>query len=462
MRKARPLIAAFLVVLIQITPGPLGLRRAYAAGSVPPSGAAEWVTVSSNGGVGVMIRQGHTTTGAISPPSVDTSAKVSMPIDTGYVYQNTATGKQAFVQSSTGGIMQIDLTSGEAKDFIKGNAANYPKLKSIVDASTADSTPWAENPAIDGSAGAAGLMPPPGTVLSIKYGYSATYCPIAGSEWANPVNYKITGATWNKIEGCIGGGGISTIRIKQFFQGTSAQAFFTVPGSAGYCSSGSGDHFVSYYTTMVQTTSPVTPFSGDKVDPAKVNSGLTSNGFPSNDRLNGELVGAGAGLGRGGTVGGPGQDQSGGVSGLPGGVKPADIPNMPGYGGDAGDGVPDPSDVPVDPSAQDDPNNKDQQPDIPYTPEATGDPYTLDEVDFGKRLSDFVADAKSSSIFSLPGTVFGNIPGSGTSTMTIQGGQIFGTHTFDFADMAGMWVVLRGIVLTGFSFVAVRVVTLKH
>jgi len=99
--------------------------------------------------------------------------------------------------------------------------------------------------------------------------------------------------------------------------------------------------------------------------------------------------------------------------------------------------------------------------DIPYNPSGLGDPYTLPEVDFGERLRQFINTCKSSSIFSLPSAVLGNVPAAGTSTMTIQGGQIFGTHVFDFADLSSMWNVLRGIILTGFSFIAVRVVTLK-
>lgn len=448
MRKFRSLIAAFLVVLIQITPGPLGLRPAHATiASVPPASGEEWVTVSSTNGVEIMIRQGHDENGDISPPSVSPDGKVSMPIDTGYVYQNSTTGKKAFVQSETGGIMEVDLTSGSANEFIKNNSSNYPLLNNVVNSphnkgfvpplphSHPDGTPWRQ-----------------GDILNLTG--LPIYASVAGSD--PPTGYVIAPGLYSL-------GSSSPVYYSSSNASTHGPGWFMWAGRLTYGVPSTNPGYTDYYYYNVTAITASTPVEGQKPptnqNPKEIADNLTGKGFPGNGPLNGEIVGAGAGLGKGGIIGGPGQDSGKGVSGLPGGVKEGDIIKMPGFNGTPGDGAPQ-TDIPYDPS-KDGTGEEDNYPDIPYNPEATGDPYTLDELDFGRRFSDFITDAKSSSIFSLPGTIFGNIPGAGSSTITIQGGQIFGTHTFDFADMAGMWVVLRGIVLTGFGIAAVRVVAIK-
>lgn len=101
-----------------------------------------------------------------------------------------------------------------------------------------------------------------------------------------------------------------------------------------------------------------------------------------------------------------------------------------------------------------------EQPDTVYSPSSLAGPYLLPEVDFGARLTEFITTVKTSSLFSLPSSAF-TVPGGGSSQLTINGGETFGVHVFDFADMSNLWLVLKSVVLCGFSFVAVRIVCLK-
>ena len=98
--------------------------------------------------------------------------------------------------------------------------------------------------------------------------------------------------------------------------------------------------------------------------------------------------------------------------------------------------------------------------DLPYTPSALAGPYTLPNVDFGQRLQQFFTSAKTSSLFGLPAAVF-SVPSGGTSTITINGGQTFGTTIIDLADWSASWAILKTIVMCGFCFFAVRIVCLK-
>ena len=87
-------------------------------------------------------------------------------------------------------------------------------------------------------------------------------------------------------------------------------------------------------------------------------------------------------------------------------------------------------------------------------------PYTLPAVDFGQRLQQFFTSAKTSSLFGLPAAVF-SVPSGGSSLITINGGQTFGTTIIDLADWSASWAILKTIVMCGFCFFAVRIVCLK-
>jgi|GEM_PF-5386290 len=433
MPRFRSLIAVFVVVLVQITPGPLGLRLAFAV--APPS--TEWVTYSSSGGVSVMVRQGTGTDGVISPPSVDdATAKVSMPLDTGYIYQDSTTGTKRFVQSSTGGIMEVDLASGTAKQIVENDPSSYPKLAPIL----ANSLP--QQP-ITTPSGVGDVFSTPTGNRSIL----TAAAPVrTGGFYAYPgediyTAFKRFCATLAPVE--IGG---------QRLVNTAGTLLVYGPYEDGYVVESNGNRLCYAYSQAITSTPSVSspnpsPTTGDALNPGKVASGIKIGGFPGGTGLNGEIIQVGK---KGaGTIVRPGGE----------GVLPEDIPLMPGYGGDAGDGAPVISDVPVDPTKDDSTDDSDAE----YNPTPNGDPYPQDNeaINFGGRLNEFFTSAKQSAIFSLP-SHFSDIPTSSTTVSTIDGGQLFGTLNFDFSSMAPLWVIIKSIVLTGFSFVSTRIVCLKR
>lgn len=428
MRKIRSLIAAFLVVLIQITPGPFGLRPAFAV--APPS--TEWVTMSSSGGVEVMVRQGHDSNGTISPPTVDNAtAKVSMPLDTGYVYQDQSTGTKRFVQSSTGGIMEVDLASGTAKQIVDNDPSSYPKLKPVFDAALPD-VPIKS-------------VPSQGDTYSTPAGnrsISTVGSPIASSSYHYPGSpYDTAKKQFVAALTPIGGDRYVTSTNNYMYYDFSWEVLADGRGCMSW-------KYVALSTIATGISPSPVPSKGDTLDPGKVSSGLTSSGFPNGTGLNGEILqvgkkGAGTITGRGGN-----------------GVLEADIPNMPGFGGAAGDGSPIVSDVPKDPTKDDSDEDGGD-----YTPEPNGDPYPQDptKIDFSQRMGDFFTSAKQSAIFSLPTSFASDIPSGSSSGLTIQANSIFGQPiSFDFSSMDYMWAILRTVNLSGFSFIAIRIVCLKH
>ncbi|BCO08817.1 hypothetical protein GF1_11930 [Desulfolithobacter dissulfuricans] len=97
-----------------------------------------------------------------------------------------------------------------------------------------------------------------------------------------------------------------------------------------------------------------------------------------------------------------------------------------------------------------------------FTPPADPQPYDVgQEFDFVSRTNDFIDQMKSTGLFSLPGQISQNIPTGGESVMTIEAGQ-YGTHDFNFADWGNALAVLRTVCLIVFSWIGIRIVTLKR
>lgn len=426
MRKIRSLIAAFLVVLIQITPGPLGLRKVFAYASTAPA-AGEWAEYNGSNGCKLYMRSNS------QNPTVDSSAKVSLPVDTGYKFKDKDTGAYKFVQSASGGIASVDLASGETKEFIKNNADGYPKLSAIQKAATPEG-PWSDPGAVTSTNGSS--LPAVGQVINVYYtSTSSTYLPPSSTPSVNVQKVKITSA-WTKVHQC--GPSPETMKNTLFIYGTVN----TIVSDTDYCSSGYPQTKWSAGASV--TTDPLTPIvGGDTLDPGKINQGLTQNGFPSNGPLKGELVGVAAGTGHGPA----------------GGVKSEDLSTLQaqGFGGSVGDGEAAVTDVPPD-------DSKDDTSDSPYSPAPNGDPYPQDptKIDFSKRMTDFFSSAKQSAIFSLPSS-FADIPSGSSPLISIDAPGIFGhSLTFDFSSMDRLWAILRPVVLAGFSFIGIRIVCLKR
>jgi hypothetical protein len=101
-----------------------------------------------------------------------------------------------------------------------------------------------------------------------------------------------------------------------------------------------------------------------------------------------------------------------------------------------------------------------------YTPGYNNSPYGTDSdipggVDFGLRTSKFMTDLRGSSLFSLPTSILGNIPTSGTSAISFDGGQ-FGQQSLDFAAFSNQLMIIRSVLLLCFSLLSIRIVTLKR
>ncbi|MHB1014364.1 MAG: hypothetical protein ACYC2W_03670 [Desulfurivibrionaceae bacterium] len=100
-----------------------------------------------------------------------------------------------------------------------------------------------------------------------------------------------------------------------------------------------------------------------------------------------------------------------------------------------------------------------------YTPGFNNYPYSPQDgpgaVAFGNRFSQFMADLKGSSLFSLPTSILGNIPGSGTSAISFDGGE-FGQQSFDFASFSNQLMIIRSVLLLCFALLSIRIVCLKR
>lgn len=437
MRKIRSLIAAFLVVLIQITPGPFGMRPAFAYGSVPGNGTDWHEFAGSKPGLHLYMRQP-----VAQNPTVDSSAKVSMPVETGYKFTDPA-GSPKFVQSATGDVVQVDLTTGETKQFIKDNASNYPKTKAILDNSTG--TPMVTDPGAIKESSPSGALPAIGQVIEVEYSNSNMVLWSTVAPLANKKKLKITSAwTLSSPINTLA----STTRLNTFFAGISGQASIDVPSTL----LGGSYQVALWYASALETTDPVTPgVPSDTPNPAKVVAGLNQAGFPTNQPLNGEIIGIAAGTGKGPS----------------GGVKAGDLAALQaaGYNGAVGDGSIVSDGMPHDPSENpNDDSQDDKSNDPPYSPSPVGDPYPQDptKIDFSKRMTDFFTSAKQSAIFSLPSS-FSNIPGGSSTPISISAPSIYGQPiSFDFSSMDYMWAILRTVNLSGFGYVAIRIVCLKH
>lgn len=82
---------------------------------------------------------------------------------------------------------------------------------------------------------------------------------------------------------------------------------------------------------------------------------------------------------------------------------------------------------------------------------------------YSNLISGFMNDLKATSMFNLPGLLTSTLPDSNECTMVIDLGSTFGgEHTVSFCGWSESLGVLKGVLLLGFSFLAVRIVVLKR
>ena len=82
------------------------------------------------------------------------------------------------------------------------------------------------------------------------------------------------------------------------------------------------------------------------------------------------------------------------------------------------------------------------------------------KTDFSARFNQFLDDMKSTSFFTIPSKIAGNIPGGGDPVINFDGGKL-GRHTFDFSTLSLVFSVLSKVFLILASVSAIKIVTLK-
>ena len=89
--------------------------------------------------------------------------------------------------------------------------------------------------------------------------------------------------------------------------------------------------------------------------------------------------------------------------------------------------------------------------------------YSPGEFDIPARFTTFLQNVKTSGLFSFSSSFFNSLPGGGSPQLTIDGGQTFGTHTFDFSQsLGGGLTILKSVLLALFGFLSVRAVIMKR
>jgi hypothetical protein len=82
---------------------------------------------------------------------------------------------------------------------------------------------------------------------------------------------------------------------------------------------------------------------------------------------------------------------------------------------------------------------------------------------FATSWGTFKTNMQGTAMFGLASGFFTAVPSSGQAgEYVINGGATFGSHAFQFSWLTAAFVVLRSIVIVACSYVAVRIVVLKH
>lgn len=96
-----------------------------------------------------------------------------------------------------------------------------------------------------------------------------------------------------------------------------------------------------------------------------------------------------------------------------------------------------------------------------YSPQRAGSDFVPVFDDFQDLFQTFINAMKNTTLFSLPGRFYNNIPTSNVCEMQINCGQFFGTHTVSFCNWSGILAGFKAVILVIFSYLAVRVIVLK-
>jgi hypothetical protein len=90
-------------------------------------------------------------------------------------------------------------------------------------------------------------------------------------------------------------------------------------------------------------------------------------------------------------------------------------------------------------------------------------PYNPGQFDIPGRFSTFMGRVQSSGLFSFSSSFFNSLPGGGSPSITIEGGETFGTHTVNLSESMGSGMaVLKTILLVLFGFLSIRAIIMKR
>ena len=90
-------------------------------------------------------------------------------------------------------------------------------------------------------------------------------------------------------------------------------------------------------------------------------------------------------------------------------------------------------------------------------------PYNPGPFDIPTRFTTFLSNVKSSGLFSFSSSFFNSLPGGGSPLLTIDGGQTFGSHIYDFSQAFSSGLpILKAVLLALFGFLSVRAVIMKR
>ncbi len=92
-----------------------------------------------------------------------------------------------------------------------------------------------------------------------------------------------------------------------------------------------------------------------------------------------------------------------------------------------------------------------------------GESYGTGEFDIPGRFTTFLTTVKSSGLFSFSSDFFESLPGGGSSTYEIDGGETFGHHSIDLDETLSVGLaVLKTILLVIFGFLSIRAIIMKR
>lgn len=440
MRKARSLIAAFLVVLIQVTPGPLGLRPAHAI--IP---AAALVPLA----VGALISGTLVAGAGVYRPSSFSPSDFSIDTSTGAIHTGVLVAKMIGVGAEAkmmGYAKSLSLTYDKVSEWVKAHPLEFPLLKAGIDASE---VPLPYTPVAgwvyDAQNGTTRKVLTIGTTNhTIWYGYTwasvVTTTPldlgggVRKQSTTSPTiywNFQPYGSNAYSLDYATVTEQIVTDPVTSR-PSTVDPALFAPAVPVTEAAKAEADNIVRDYPPAISSDTTPAPFTQEQIAAAQAaiaalsaqsaadEAAAAAAADPTNTAL--QVAAAQA-------------RQAADQATIVAQGKELELDTTPA---------------------------EETETDIPYNPSALSGSYTLPAVDFGARFQTFIDAIKATSFFSLPASIASGIPASSVSVLTIDGGETLGTHDFDFADMDNLWAILRSVFLTGFMFVSIRIVCLHR